>query len=168
MKMRSGENTEDRYSIVEDALPPKSPGPPVHVHRKTNEAFYVVKGFLKFQIGTETIQDLHYSAPGERGVRLQRQALPGPVVHDGQHAEAPAGPQGIRHEVHRPPFIGARRLRERRPQARHALSTPPTDRQMLGLLESEHTLVIHHPAFAAQQHMQTPVPVPRPLPGQGP
>jgi quercetin dioxygenase-like cupin family protein len=50
-----GENTGDRYSIVEDALPPKSPGPPLHVHRKTNEAFYVVKGFLKFLIGTEKV-----------------------------------------------------------------------------------------------------------------
>jgi len=46
----TGESTGNKYSMVEDTVPPRY-GPPLHLHRNTDEAFYVVKGTLRFQLG---------------------------------------------------------------------------------------------------------------------
>ena len=45
----ASESTGHRYSIVEDTVPP-SYATELHIHRNTDEAFYVVSGTLMFQI----------------------------------------------------------------------------------------------------------------------
>jgi quercetin dioxygenase-like cupin family protein len=51
----SGESTGDGYSMVEDTVPPHYVTE-LHVHRNTDEAFYVVKGPLRFQLGADKIE----------------------------------------------------------------------------------------------------------------
>jgi quercetin dioxygenase-like cupin family protein len=48
----AGEPTGGRYSIVEDTVP-AGYATELHVHRNTDEAFYVVKGPLLFQLGVD-------------------------------------------------------------------------------------------------------------------
>ena len=50
-----GESTGGRYSMVEDTVPPHY-ATELHVHRNTDEAFYVVQGALLFQVGAEKIE----------------------------------------------------------------------------------------------------------------
>jgi quercetin dioxygenase-like cupin family protein len=42
------------YSIVEWAAAPGSPGTPPHLHRATDEGFYVLEGTFGFQVGDQT------------------------------------------------------------------------------------------------------------------
>jgi quercetin dioxygenase-like cupin family protein len=49
----AGESTGGLYALVEDTMPPHYSGQTLHVHRNTDEAFYVVKGTLRFQLGDE-------------------------------------------------------------------------------------------------------------------
>jgi quercetin dioxygenase-like cupin family protein len=44
-----GEQTEGRVSVTEIVVPPRSPGPPLHVHG-FDEAFYVLEGELLFRV----------------------------------------------------------------------------------------------------------------------
>lgn len=46
------------YSLIEWMAPPAIPGPPLHVHRVTDEGFYVLEGTLGFQVGEQTIHGL--------------------------------------------------------------------------------------------------------------
>ncbi len=43
------------YSLIEWMAPPAIPGPPPHVHRVTDEGFYVLEGAFGFQSGEQTI-----------------------------------------------------------------------------------------------------------------
>jgi quercetin dioxygenase-like cupin family protein len=49
----AGESTSGRYAMVEDTMPPHYSGQTLHVHRSTDEAFYVANGALRFQLGDE-------------------------------------------------------------------------------------------------------------------
>jgi quercetin dioxygenase-like cupin family protein len=51
----TGKETSDLYSIVE-VLEPEGARAPLHLHRKEDEAFYVLEGEMTFQIGDETIR----------------------------------------------------------------------------------------------------------------
>jgi len=51
----AGESTGGKYSMVEDTVPPHY-ATELHVHRNTDEAFYVVKGPLWFQLGADKIE----------------------------------------------------------------------------------------------------------------
>jgi quercetin dioxygenase-like cupin family protein len=51
----TGEETDNLYSIVE-ILEPEGARAPLHLHRKEDEAFYVLEGEVTFQIGEETIK----------------------------------------------------------------------------------------------------------------
>jgi len=51
----AGETTGSRYSMVEDTVPPHY-GPPLHIHKNTDEAFYVLKGTLRFRLGADKIE----------------------------------------------------------------------------------------------------------------
>jgi mannose-6-phosphate isomerase-like protein (cupin superfamily) len=42
------------YSIVEWAAVPGSPGTPPHLHRATDEGFYVLEGTFGFEVGDQT------------------------------------------------------------------------------------------------------------------
>jgi quercetin dioxygenase-like cupin family protein len=50
----TGKETGDLYSIVE-VLEPQGAQAPLHLHRKEDEAFYVLEGQMTFRIGEETI-----------------------------------------------------------------------------------------------------------------
>jgi quercetin dioxygenase-like cupin family protein len=47
---------EATYSIVEWAATPSAPGTPLHLHRTTDEAFYVLEGTFCFQVGDRTLE----------------------------------------------------------------------------------------------------------------
>src|SRR5918992_2758982 len=51
----TGKETADLYSIVEVLEPPGARAP-LHLHRKEDEAFYVLEGEVTFHIGEETIK----------------------------------------------------------------------------------------------------------------
>ena len=44
------------YSVVEWVSEPGIPGPPLHIHRKTDEAFYVLEGTFGFLAGEKTFE----------------------------------------------------------------------------------------------------------------
>jgi quercetin dioxygenase-like cupin family protein len=50
--------TNSGYSLVEWMAPPAIPGPPLHIHRMTDEGFYVLEGAFGFQAGEQTIHGL--------------------------------------------------------------------------------------------------------------
>jgi quercetin dioxygenase-like cupin family protein len=47
---------DSAYSIVEWASEPGGPGSSVHIHRMTDEAFYVLEGTFGFQLGEGTVE----------------------------------------------------------------------------------------------------------------
>jgi quercetin dioxygenase-like cupin family protein len=51
----TGKEMGDLYSIVE-VLEPQGARAPLHLHRKEDEAFYVLEGEMTFHIGEETIK----------------------------------------------------------------------------------------------------------------
>jgi quercetin dioxygenase-like cupin family protein len=51
----TGKETDDLYSIVE-VLEPEGAKAPLHLHRKEDEAFYVLEGEMTFQIGEQKIK----------------------------------------------------------------------------------------------------------------
>ena len=46
-------DTGGLLSLFEDSLAPGASGPPVHVHSHEDEAFYVIEGALRMQVGDE-------------------------------------------------------------------------------------------------------------------
>ena len=47
---------DSAFSIIEWAAEPGAPGSSVHIHRLTDEAFYVLEGTFGFQVGEETVE----------------------------------------------------------------------------------------------------------------
>jgi len=47
-----GQQTEDRYAVIEEVSPVDS-GPPLHVHGHEDEVFYVLEGEVEFQTGEQ-------------------------------------------------------------------------------------------------------------------
>ena len=47
---------DSAYSLVEWTSEPGAPGSSVHVHRMTDEAFYVLEGTFGFQLDEETVE----------------------------------------------------------------------------------------------------------------
>ena len=50
----TGENNQGRYAIREATVPPGG-GPPLHVHSREDEGFYVLDGEMTFQVEGETV-----------------------------------------------------------------------------------------------------------------
>jgi quercetin dioxygenase-like cupin family protein len=50
-----GEQTGGAYGLVETSVPAPSSGPPPHVHRGEDEAFYVLEGEITVLIGERTM-----------------------------------------------------------------------------------------------------------------
>ncbi len=50
--LAEGEDTESRLTVYEILFPPDS-GPPLHVHEREDEAFYVIEGGLSVRMGDE-------------------------------------------------------------------------------------------------------------------
>ena len=49
------QQTEGRYSLVEHAFPPQFAGPPPHIHRHTDHAWYVLEGEVQFTCGERIV-----------------------------------------------------------------------------------------------------------------
>ncbi len=49
------EETEGAYGLLEYTAAPKFAGPPRHIHRHTEEGFYLLEGELTFRVGESTI-----------------------------------------------------------------------------------------------------------------
>ena len=47
-------DTRSELSVIEGAMPPHRPGPPLH-HHEFDETFYVIEGELTFQVREELI-----------------------------------------------------------------------------------------------------------------
>jgi mannose-6-phosphate isomerase-like protein (cupin superfamily) len=47
---------DSAYSLVEWVAAPGAPGTPLHVHRATDESFYVLEGTFGFQVGHQTFE----------------------------------------------------------------------------------------------------------------
>lgn len=47
-------NTEGRFTVIEATNPPDS-GPPSHVHRNEDEAFFILEGEYSFHFGSEVV-----------------------------------------------------------------------------------------------------------------
>jgi mannose-6-phosphate isomerase-like protein (cupin superfamily) len=54
LKLRD-EDTAGAYSIHDNILPARSPGPRPHIHHKHEESFYVIEGELTVRVGPRTI-----------------------------------------------------------------------------------------------------------------
>ena len=50
------EDPSSSYALLSWAAPPGTPSPPVHVHHRTEEGFYVVSGTYRFLVGDETVE----------------------------------------------------------------------------------------------------------------
>jgi mannose-6-phosphate isomerase-like protein (cupin superfamily) len=53
--MRS-QQTQDRYSLVEHTFPPQFQGPPSHIHRHYDHAWYVLEGEVQLTCGDRVVQ----------------------------------------------------------------------------------------------------------------
>ena len=103
----------------------------------------------------------------DRRAHDRRQALARDVVHDVQHAEAPAAHELVVHEVERPPLVRQGKHRQRRAGADRA---PPrlalAHGQPLPRVEPLRLLAVDPHAFAQQQDVQPPIAEAPALPGQ--
>ena len=52
----ASEDTEDAFAVLEYRMAPQTPGPPPHLHRRTDEAFYVLEGELTFHLDDRSIE----------------------------------------------------------------------------------------------------------------
>jgi len=51
--LAAGEDTGGAYALIHAVVPPGG-GPPPHLHRREDEAFYVLEGEITFYVGDET------------------------------------------------------------------------------------------------------------------
>ena len=89
-------------------------------------------------------------------------ALPRVVIHDVQHAKPPARTKCVGHEVYRPHLVAGHCFRQRLAYPAVLPSTLAPQRQLLLDVQSVDALVIHLPAFALQQDLETAVAEPAP------
>ncbi len=52
--LATGEETNGKYALWEAVVPPQG-GPPLHVHSREEEGFYILEGEITFQIGQQRI-----------------------------------------------------------------------------------------------------------------
>ena len=52
----SSEHTGDAFAVLEYRMAARTPGPPPHFHRRTEEAFYVLEGELTFHLGDRSVE----------------------------------------------------------------------------------------------------------------
>jgi quercetin dioxygenase-like cupin family protein len=53
--LEDGTGVDGRFGVIESHLPPGWAGPPQHIHREHDEAFYVVTGTVRFTSGTKEL-----------------------------------------------------------------------------------------------------------------
>lgn len=52
----TGEDTSDKYAVMEFEVAPRAEGPPLHRHERFDEMYYVLDGTLQFRIDDEQIE----------------------------------------------------------------------------------------------------------------
>jgi len=52
--LATGDDTDGRYAMWEACVPPGG-GPPLHIHSREEEAFFILEGEITFQVGDERI-----------------------------------------------------------------------------------------------------------------
>lgn len=53
MILVSGEQTEERFGMIDDVVPAGHEGPPLHYHPRFDEGFYLLDGNLVFRVGDQ-------------------------------------------------------------------------------------------------------------------
>src|SRR5687767_7272082 len=53
--VRFSPDTEGAYVVLVGGFPPNDPGPPLHVHPNTDEAFYIADGDATFLLGDREV-----------------------------------------------------------------------------------------------------------------
>jgi len=97
----SGESTGGGFSLTEVTIPPRF-GPPMHVHHREDESFYILEGELTVKCGDET-----FSATAGTFVTLPRDVPHGFVVESNTPVRmlnlmTPGGGEGFFVEAGRP------------------------------------------------------------------
>lgn len=81
VRKASDEDTAGAYALFENTMPAGSPGPLPHIHRRHDEAFYVLEGALTVRVGARTI-----SAPAGSFVLVPRGVVHQPANPNPQAA----------------------------------------------------------------------------------
>ncbi len=96
--LASGEQTDGGYYLVHAIVPPGG-GPPAHIHTREEEAFYVIRGEVMFEVDGKTI-----SAPAGTFLNVPKGAKH--QFHNGSGSDAemifwfaPAGIEGLFREL---------------------------------------------------------------------
>lgn len=71
-----GGHTGGAFAVLEYVMAPQTPGPPQHIHRRTDEAFYVLEGELIFHVADRAL----VAGPGDFVL------IPRGVVHTFENA----------------------------------------------------------------------------------
>lgn len=69
--------TEGSYVVLVGTFPPGEPGPPLHLHPHTDEAFYVADGDATFQLGDRELRVTPAASSSYRGGRPTPCGTPG-------------------------------------------------------------------------------------------
>lgn len=108
-----------------------------------------------FALGPQPLQHPGHALAGQRVIRFQAGTAAVPQVHDRQHPEPPAILQAVAHEVHGPLLVRPGRSgRYHAQMARPLATTLEPQRQPFLPVDALHPLVVHRPAFPAQQDVQ--------------
>ncbi len=86
----TSDDTDGTFFCSESVIEPGFPGPPLHVHRRLHDMFYVLEGTLTLRLGDETVEaeagsfacvppgtPHTFSNPGARPVRMLNFNTPG-------------------------------------------------------------------------------------------
>jgi quercetin dioxygenase-like cupin family protein len=116
------EYTAGAYSVHDNTIPPGSPGPRPHIHRRHEETFYVLQGELRVRVGArEIVAPSGSFVVVPRGV-VHRPSNPGTSPTRVLLVFSPGGMGGFFEDA----------ARERVPLA----GPPPTDPDVLSKLEA--------------------------------
>ena len=110
-------------------------------------------------VASQAIEHAGDAQAGQRPIDLDRDALPGEIVHDVQRAEAAPVRQRVDREIHRPPLQPLARRRQRHALGpRETFPSTPTHLQPGRAIDPVHPLVIHHQPFPLEQDVQASIP----------
>src|SRR6202049_3554640 len=108
----------------------------------------------------QSIQHGLHPRPRERGIDLDRHALPGAVVHNVEAATPSPGSQPVREKIHRPTQVRRPRLRQRFSlDQTDTLTLAPAHRQSGVAVDSIDALAVDRPTFAPQSQIHPAIAV---------
>jgi hypothetical protein len=125
------------------------------IDRAAHELGSVVAADLPRQSASllQFFQYAHHAHSTQRGVDLDRQALPRVVIHDVQGTKPPPRAERIGHEVHRPHLVGCQGRRQRLAHCAALPATLAPQCQLFLYVQPVHALMVDLPSFALQQDL---------------